>query len=111
VDADSSFQTIRKNAEWINQIGKSETSLNLNEYQAMQQKIKTVVKQNESIQTLKVPMDIAFMSLDDDRISKMDKEKGERFRAWLKGLKTDLYLDQTTNLMNDLITQGKTAKN
>ena len=83
VDADSSFQTIKKNAEWINQIGKSETSLNLKEYQAMQQKIKSVVKENESIQTLKVPMEIAFMPTDDERISKMDKEKGERFRTWL----------------------------
>ncbi len=111
VDLDTAFQTIRKNAEWLSNVSKNEWSLNLTGYQDMQKKIRAAVKQNEKLQTLKDPMNINFMKLDDDRIVKMDKEKGERFRAWLKGLKNDMYLDETAKIMNDLITNDKTAKN
>ncbi|CAN5738851.1 carboxy terminal-processing peptidase [soil metagenome] len=111
VDLDTAFQTIRKNAEWLSNVSKNEWSLNLTGYQDMQKKIRAAVKQNEKLQTLKDPMNINFMKLDDDRIVKMDKEKGERFRAWLKGLKNDMYLDETSKIMNDLITNDKTAKN
>lgn len=111
VAQDTSFMTIRKNAEWLSTISKNELSLNLAAYQQMQKQIKSAVKQNESLQTLKAPMSINFMKSDDDRITAMDKEKGERFRAWLKSLKNDLYLDETSRIMNDFIVNDKTAKN
>lgn len=111
IDQDTSFITIRKNAEWLSNISKKELSLNLTAYQDMQKKIKAAVKQNENIQTLKDPMNINFMKADDDRIAGMDKEKGERFRSWLKNLKNDLYLEETSRIMNDLIVNDKTAKN
>ena len=111
IQQDTSFKTIRKNAEWLSNISKKELSLNLTAYQQMQKQIKATVKQNESLQTLKDPMNINFMKSDDDRITKMDKEKGERFRGWLKGLKNDLYLDETSRIMNDLILNDKTVKN
>jgi carboxyl-terminal processing protease len=108
---DTAFQTIRKNAEWLSNVSKKELSLNLTAYQNMQKEIKAAVKQNESLQTLKDPMKINFMKTDEDRIVKMDKEKGERFRAWLKNLQNDLYLDETTKIVNDLIVNDKTVKN
>lgn len=111
IEKDTAFATIRKNAEWLSTISKKELSLNLTAYQEMQQKIKAAVKQNESIQTLKEPMNINFMQSDDERIAKMDKEKGERFRGWLKNLKNDLYLQETTGIMSEFISNDKTAKN
>ncbi len=108
---DTAFQTIRKNAEWLSNVSKKELSLNLTAYQNMQKEIKAAVKQNETLQTLKDPMKINFMRADEDRIVKMDKEKGERFRAWLKNLQNDLYLDETTKIVNDLIVNDKTVKN
>jgi carboxyl-terminal processing protease len=111
IQQDSSFKTIRKNAEWLSNVSKKEVSLNLTAYQDMQKEIKAAVKQNESIQILKEPMSIDFMKSDDERIAKMDKEKAERFRAWLKNLKNDLYLEETSRIMNDFIVNDKTAKN
>lgn len=110
VDQDTAFKAIRKNAEWLSQLSKKDMSLNLKAYQEMQKQIKVTVKQNESLQTLKDPMNISFMTQDDERISKMDKEKADRFRTWLKNLKNDMYLDQTSNMLNNLITNDKTAK-
>jgi carboxyl-terminal processing protease len=111
ISQDTTFQNIRKNAEWLSQVTKKEVSLNLSAYQQMQKEIKVAVKQNDSLQTLKEPLNINFMQTDDVRISKMDKEKAERFRTWLKNLKNDIYLDQTAAMMNQVIINDKMAKN
>jgi carboxyl-terminal processing protease len=111
INSDSNFQGIRKNAQWLSQVSKKELSLNLADYQQLQKQIKAAVKQSESLQTLKEPLAINFIQSDDDRIAKMDKEKAERFRTWLKNLKNDIYLDQTAGMMTQVIINDKTAKN
>lgn len=110
ISHDTTFQTIRKNAQWLSQVTKKEVSLNLNAYQQMQKQIRNSVKQNETLQTLKDPLNINFMQSDNDRISQMDKEKAERFRAWLKNLKNDIYLDQTAGMLNQVIAEDNTAQ-
>jgi carboxyl-terminal processing protease len=109
VDENQAFKDIRANAEWLNNLSKSDVSLNLAAYQETQKKIKEVVSKSKNLQTSKTPLDVSFMQSDDERINKMDKEKGDRFKEWLKGLKTDIYLEETTKIMNNLILQGKTA--
>jgi hypothetical protein len=54
-------------------------------------------------------MNIAFIDADQERINKMDKDKGERFMNWLKGLKTDRYLFETSKILDQMITRGNTA--
>jgi hypothetical protein len=68
-----------------------------------------VVKQSDSLQTLKQPLNISFMASDEDRVSKMDKDKGDRFRLWLKNRTTDIYINETANIMNDIIVNGRLA--
>lgn len=103
------FRLIRTNAEWLSKVNEESVNLYLPEYQQLQKQIRTTVKQNESLQTLEQPMDVAFMTADQERINKMDKDKGERFMLWLKGLKTDRYLFETSRVIDDMIMKGKTA--
>jgi carboxyl-terminal processing protease len=109
VQENESFRLIRRNAEWLSQVTSGSVSLYLPEYQALQKQIKATMKQNDELQTLDAPMDISFMQIDQERIDKMDKEKNERFNAWLKNLKTDRYLFETARVLDDLIIKGKTA--
>jgi hypothetical protein len=39
----------------------------------------------------------------------MDKEKGERFMNWLKGVKSDRYLFETSRILEEMIKRGNTA--
>ena len=39
-----------------------------------------------------------------------DKAKEERFKAWVKNLRNDIYLDEAVNIMNDMVTQTLTVK-
>ncbi|MCC6759759.1 MAG: carboxy terminal-processing peptidase [Chitinophagaceae bacterium] len=103
------FRLIRTNAEWLSKVNEESVNLYLPEYQQLQKQIRTTVKQNESLQTLEQPMDVAFMTADQERINKMDKDKSERFMLWLKGLKTDRYLFETSRVIDDMIMKGKTA--
>ena len=110
IDQNQSFKIIRGNNEWLSKMTDEAASLNINDYRALQQKIKTTVKQNDNLQTLATPLNIAFMQADETRISTMDKEKADRFRGWLKNLKTDLYLDESASVLNAVISNNKTVK-
>jgi carboxyl-terminal processing protease len=109
VAENGNFKLIRENAEWLSKINDAPVSLYLPEYQAMQKQIKSTVQQSDELQTLSTPMDVSFMTIDQERINKMDKEKGERFMSWLKGLKTDRYLYETSRIVDEMIIKGKTA--
>lgn len=109
LDNDSTFQQIRKNAQWLSEVNDKKVSLYLPEYQERQKQIRNTVKQNETLQTLTDSMNVAFMSADQVRVDKMDKDKNERFMKWLQGLKTDKYLLETTKILDELIIKGKTA--
>lgn len=110
VDNDEIFKQIRNNAKWLSERNEDEVSLVLTDYKSMQQKIRSMVKQNDSLQTLKNPLDISFMAADRERITAMDKDKGDRYNLWLKNLTTDIYINETANIMNDIIVNGRLAR-
>jgi len=109
IDNNEVFKQIRNNAKWLSDRSDDEAVLTLASYKATQQKIRAVVKQSDSLQTLKQPLNISFMASDEERVSKMDKDKGDRFRLWLKNRTTDIYINETANIMNDIIVNGRLA--
>jgi carboxyl-terminal processing protease len=104
------FNKIRENAAWLSKMNEAEVSLNLVAYREMQKQIKQRAKDLESLQQSKTPISVDFMKSDEDRLAKMDKDKADRFRNWLKGLRTDIYLDETANVLNLLIEKDKMAR-
>lgn len=110
IDNASTFKQIRENAKWLSEKTNDEVVLTLADYKAMEVKIKALVKQNDSLQTLKAPLDIRFMATDEDRLAKMDKDKADRFRLWLKNLKTDVYINETGTILNNIIEKGRLAR-
>lgn len=110
VDNNDLFKQIKSNAKWISDLSESESTLLLTKYQENQREIRRVSKQNDSLMTLKNPLDVRYMKVDEDRINAMDKEKGDRFRNWLKQLTTDIYINETTTIMNNMIVNGRLAR-
>lgn len=109
IDNNEVFKQIRNNAKWLSDRSDDEVVLTLANFKATQQKIRTVVKQSDSLQTLKQPLNISFMASDEERVAKMDKDKADRFRLWLKNLTTDIYINETASIMNDIIVNGRLA--
>ena len=76
--------------------------LNLKSYQEEQKMIRATIKQIDSVSKLTQPMAITTMSQDTAKFSG-DKDKADRYKQWVEGKKTDIYLKETVNVMDDMI--------
>jgi carboxyl-terminal processing protease len=100
------FTTIHNNAEWLAKQSDKMVSLSLKKYQEEQKKNKAIAKTIETQN--KLPHELAIEPLADDmkRVEAAgDAAKLERFKNWLKILRNDPYLDEATNVLNDMVTQ------
>jgi carboxyl-terminal processing protease len=103
----SAFNLIRADAEWL---GKREeekkASLNLKKYQEEEKKLTATIKQIETLGKLPAASELNVEGLPQD-LAKFDtdKAKADRFRQWLKNEKTDIYLGEAINVVDDMIGQ------
>jgi carboxyl-terminal processing protease len=103
------FKTIQENSEWLAKENDKNYSLQLEKYRNEQKKINSTVKQIESLMKLKDSLSVSPLPDEANRWAK-DKDKQQRYDQWLKGLRTDIYLDQAVKVMGDMISQQNLAK-
>jgi carboxyl-terminal processing protease len=96
------FSTISKDADWLDKQNDKMYPLNLKAYQEEQKMIRATVKQIDSVSKLVIPMVINTMPQDTLKYSE-DKDKAERYKQWVDSRKTDIYLKETINVMDDMI--------
>ena len=106
----NSFVTIQKNAQIIADQNDKIAPLNLKKYQEEQKQIKNSVKQIEA--SIKLPAELDVVALPDD-LKKFEYDNGklERFKDWIKRLRSDIYLDETVNVINDMVVQKNIVYN
>ena len=69
--------------------------------------LKKVSKQNDSLAKLSTPFDIKPAAADNDRyFNNPDTIKGERNKQWLTSLQKDLYVDETVDILKDMVTSA-----
>jgi carboxyl-terminal processing protease len=103
LSSDKVFQAIDQNTKWISKNAEAPVSLNIEKYKQHQKEIKATADQLNGLIKLKEDMNIEVMAADKDKFyNNPDKIKGERYIAWLKNLKTDLYLNQTAKIVSDM---------
>jgi carboxyl-terminal processing protease len=105
-----SFSTISEGAAWLDKQNDKQYSLNLDTYRLDQKKIRATAKQIDSAVKLRVPMDITSLPEDTSKYAK-DKDKAERYKAWLDSRKTDIYLKEAVNVMDDMISRKNLVYN
>lgn len=109
VKANSSFNMIRTNAEWLAKQNDRQYSLQLDKYRNEQKQIRQAVKQIDSLN--KLTQELAVETpLQDANKFEGDQAKTDRYKQWLKNLKTDIYLDEAVKVMNDMITRINLVK-
>ncbi len=99
-----SLNLLRENLSWLSKNAEMPVNLNLQKYKDMQKQIKATVSQNNSLLKIKEEMAVEAIKVDHDKFyNNPDKVKGERYQAWLKSIKTDMYVDETVKMVISLI--------
>ena len=105
------FNTISKNADWLDKQNDKTYPLSLKAYQEQQKMIRLMVKQIDSASKLTTPMAISSLPQDTAKYSQ-DKDKADRYKQWVDSRKADIYLKETINVMDDMISlKGVVYKN
>ncbi|MEY3507348.1 MAG: hypothetical protein RIR44_580, partial [Bacteroidota bacterium] len=73
-------------------------------YQALQTKIKKVVDQNSALLKVSKPLSVKPVEVDSSKFyNNPDKNKGERYKAWLTAIASDMPISETVKVMNKMI--------
>lgn len=105
------FNVVKQNSSLLSQKTDAPKSLKLDTYKAEQKLIKNTVTQTNNVLKLKEDLDIKVLKEDEDKFfNNPDKPKGERYQAWLKQIKSDLYIKETSRILNEIIASNSIAK-
>jgi carboxyl-terminal processing protease len=103
---DTALNEIQSDAEWLSKTEDKVFSLNIRKYQEEQKEIKEKVKQIEDLSKLPTAGQLNVFSLPEDAHKyDDDKNKADRFQGWLKEKRSDLWLGETVNVLDDMIAQ------
>lgn len=104
ISENKSLNLLRSNLLWLSKNAEMPMSLNINQYKAIQKQIRATVTQNNNLLKLNKEMNVEAMAVDKDKFyNNPDKPKGDRYLAWLKSIKTDVHLDETVQMVSDMI--------
>lgn len=106
LQADSSFQIIKRNSEWLAKENDRSYPLNIDQYKAEKKLIKAKAEQITAAQKLKKGMNVSLLPMELSKYEN-DKNKQERLKEWVKALSTDIYLHQAGLVMEDMISAEK----
>jgi len=101
------FSLIKTNAEWLGKQNDRVYSLKLSKYQDEQKKLRETLKQNDELAKLATIMMVTPLAADKmkyDTAASSNKDKAERYNAWLKFVSGDIYIGEATNVIGDMIT-------
>jgi carboxyl-terminal processing protease len=111
ININLAFNLIKTNTEWLAQKENEKVySLNIEKYRDERKKITDTNKQLESLNKLPKELVVTSLAADAGKYAQ-DKDKDDRFKSWLKNLRNDLYLNETVNIMDDMVQQRNLALN
>lgn len=108
--SNSAFNLIRSDAEWLSKTNDKVFPLNLDKYRDEQKQIKSTIKQIETLSKLPVEMNVSALPQDAHKYDN-DKDKATRFQAWLKDKRSDIWLGEAINVLDDMVAQRSLVYN
>lgn len=110
ISSNPSFNIIKSNAEWLSKQNDKKHTLNLKKYQQEQLLVKNKVKQIDSLNRIPTEVNVAAIEEDLKKLA-YDEGKSERFKQWIKNLRSDIYLDESVKVIDDMIVQDNLVYN
>ena len=108
-NADSTFSRIKVQAMWLEKNMDKAYSLHIDDYKEELRQRKEAVKKIGELYKLENKLNVTNLASDNANINK-SKENKERNTRFLDALKTDIYIDQTVKLLDNLIIHANLAK-
>jgi carboxyl-terminal processing protease len=105
----SAFNLIHTDAVWLNKKDKV-SSLNLDRYRGEQKEFRSTMKQIDTLSKLTAGLNVEALPQDANKYA-ADKDKATRFQNWLKSLRTDIWLGETVNVLDDMVAQKAVVYN
>ncbi len=109
LSTDSTFKLIKNGTQLLEKNSDRTYSLNLQKYRTELKEMRATAKQLDSLTKLKVEMNVTNATQDITTIQ-ADKDKAERNKQWLKRLSSDIYINETIKVMDNMIGQAALAK-
>jgi carboxyl-terminal processing protease len=110
--SNTSFSQIRHDEEWLSSIQDKVYPLSLTKYREEQKQLKATVKQIETLSKLPAGNELNVAALPQDQHKyDDDKNKADRFQQWLKDRKSDVWLGETINVLDDMISEKNVVYN
>src|SRR5919112_285670 len=85
-------------------------TLNLAKYREEQKEIRNRVKEIDSLNKTSTPIEVEALNEDLKKLE-YDEGKSERFKQWIKNLRSDIYLDESVKVIDDMIVQNNLVYN
>jgi carboxyl-terminal processing protease len=105
----SAFNLIHTDAVWLNKKDKV-SSLNLERYRGEQKEFRSTMKQIDTLSRLSAELNVQSLPQDINKYA-ADKDKATRYQNWLKSLRTDIWLGETVNVLDDMVAQKAVVYN
>lgn len=103
IQGDPSLNLLKSNLQWLSKNAEMPVDLNLEKYRARQKQIISTVTQNNTLLKAKDELKVSALDADKDKFyNNPDPSKGERYQAWLKFLKSDMYIDETVKMVGEM---------
>lgn len=109
LNTDSTFKLIKLGTQVLERNADRIYSLNLQKYRDEVKLLRATAKQLDSLTKLKNELKVTNSS-QDLAIFSTDKDKAERNKQWLKRVSSDIYINETIKLMDNMIKQEALAK-
>jgi carboxyl-terminal processing protease len=110
INSSSSFKLIKDGAQWLAKQNDKNYTLNLKKFMDEQKQIRETVKSIDSLNKLSTELAVDPLQEDVKKFS-YDEGKSERFKQWIKNLRSDIYLDEAVKVVNDMIVQDAVVYN
>lgn len=105
IKSDSTFEQIKANTRLLSELNDKVYTLNLKKYQEEQKQIREIVRQIDKLTKTDKANPVELLPADVSRFSN-DEVKLERQQQWLKNLKSDIYLNETVSIVNNIISHN-----
>jgi carboxyl-terminal processing protease len=108
IQSNPSFRAIQESLALLEKDDRGEYSLNINKFRAEQTKIREAVRKIDELNKTQQALNVKLIPQDEKKLS-ADSDKLERRMQWTKNLSQDIYIHETVNIVNDMISHRSVA--
>ncbi len=109
INLDPAFSGIKKQVQLLDQMSTKERSLSYTKYKEEQKQFNDAIKKMEELYKLQNPISIRNLNTDSQEVNSTP-EKTDRNKQWLKLRSTDIFLEESTKIMDKMIADKNMAK-